>query len=148
MAKLTKKGVDALKEPGRYGDGDGLHLLISKTGSKSWMVRTVVQGKRTDIGLGGVKTVSLAEARVTAAETRRLARQGLDPRAARKRATETPTFEEAARTVHETIKPNWREGGVHVRHWIASLEHDVFPKIGSKSISDITSADVLSVLTP
>ncbi|MEM6550484.1 MAG: site-specific integrase, partial [Pseudomonadota bacterium] len=47
-----------------------------------------------------------------------------------------------------TIKPNWREGGVHVRHWIASLEHDVFPKIGSKSISDITSADVLSVLTP
>lgn len=77
-----------------------------------------------------------------------MARQGLDPLAERKRSKGIPTFEEAARKVHATIKPNWREGGVHVKHWISSLEHDVFPRIGSKPISDVTSADVLAVLTP
>ena len=39
MGKLTFKGVEAIKEPGRYADGDGLHLLVSKTGAKSWVLR-------------------------------------------------------------------------------------------------------------
>lgn len=147
MPKLTKKAVDALKEPGRYGDGNGLYLLVGPTGSKSWVLRIVVRGRRRDIGLGGVRDVSLAEARNSAAEARKMVRDGRDPVADRKRAESILTFEEAAKRVHETIKPNWREG-VRVRQWIASLENDVFPKIGARPVSEITSADVLSVLTP
>jgi hypothetical protein len=50
---LTIKRIDALKEPGRYNDGDGLLLVVKASGSKSWILRTMVRGKRTDIGLGG-----------------------------------------------------------------------------------------------
>ena len=67
MGKLTATGIRALKEPGRYGDGDGLFLLVGKAGARSWMVRVQKDGKRRDIGLGGERKVSLAKARVDAA---------------------------------------------------------------------------------
>ena len=50
-------------------EGDGLHsvghvpglsICISSTGSKTWIYRTTVQGKRTEIGLGGYPAVGLA----------------------------------------------------------------------------------------
>ena len=68
MPKLTAKFIQALKDKGRYGDGEGLYLEVSRTGSKSWILRTTVQGRRQDIGLGGISWVSLAEAREKARE--------------------------------------------------------------------------------
>jgi hypothetical protein len=56
---LTALKVKAVKEPGRYGDGNGLYLVVEPTGAKRWMLRTVVQGRRRDIGLGGAQLVSL-----------------------------------------------------------------------------------------
>ena len=34
MANLTKKQVSDLSKPGRYGDGNGLYLVVSPGGSK------------------------------------------------------------------------------------------------------------------
>jgi len=148
MAKLTAKSVQALKGPGRYGDGDGLYLEVSRTGSKSWILRVTVHGRRRDIGLGGLSWVSLAEAREKARELRKVAKEGRDPLAEREARQGVPTFEEAARTVYEIGKPGWRKGGVHVKHWISSLERHAFPVIGSRPIDTIQSGDVLSVLQP
>ncbi|MGF1552357.1 MAG: tyrosine-type recombinase/integrase [Paracoccaceae bacterium] len=148
MPKLTAKTVKALKEPGRYGDGGGLYLYVGKDGTRSWVLRVTVRGRRTDIGLGAVAWVSLAEAREKAAAMRKAAREGRDPVAERKQAAGVPTFEEAARRVHEQLKPGWRAGGVHVTQWLSSLEIDVFPKIGARRINTITSADDLDVLSP
>ena len=50
MPKLTAKSIQALKDKGRYGDGEGLYLEVSRTGSKSWILRTTVQGGRQDTG--------------------------------------------------------------------------------------------------
>ena len=41
------------REPGRYSDGGGLHLFISKRGAKSWVQRITIDGRRRDVGLGG-----------------------------------------------------------------------------------------------
>ncbi|WP_184245669.1 Arm DNA-binding domain-containing protein [Novosphingobium chloroacetimidivorans] len=51
--------------PGRYVDGDGLHLLVRRSGSRSWVFRFMVQGKSRDIGLGpaGPGGIALEEAR-------------------------------------------------------------------------------------
>jgi hypothetical protein len=57
---LTAARVRALKDPGRYADGNGLHLVVDSSGAKRWILRTVIQGRRSDIGLGGVSLVSLA----------------------------------------------------------------------------------------
>lgn len=51
--KLSATRVKALRDPGRYSDGDGLHLFINKKGRKSWVQRITVDGWRRDIGLGG-----------------------------------------------------------------------------------------------
>ena len=72
MGKLTDRKTKALKSPGHYVDGDGLALLIGKRGGKSWVLRTVIKGKRRDMGLGGVSWVSLAEAKDALRTPRRL----------------------------------------------------------------------------
>ncbi len=60
MGKLTATAVKAAKEPGRYGDGDGLFLLVGPTGARSWVARVQKDGKRRDFGLGSAKKVPLA----------------------------------------------------------------------------------------
>ena len=52
MAQLTVKGIEALTRPGRYGDGGTLFLVVHPGGSKSWVQRLTVHGRRHDIGLG------------------------------------------------------------------------------------------------
>ena len=144
--KLSATRVKALKDPGRHSDGGGLHLFISKTGGKSWVLRITVDGRRRDIGLGGYPAVSLAQARNRASANREAIGDGRDP-AADKRRTAAPTFSDAAHAVHDVNKPRWRNGS-HALAWIQTLERHAFPKIGDKRIDAIGRADVLTVLTP
>jgi hypothetical protein len=83
---LNVVGIKALKKPGRYADGNGLYLKIDESGAKRWELRTVVRGKRCDIGLGGLKVVTLAEAREEARKYRAIARNEGDPVAEKRRA--------------------------------------------------------------
>ena len=57
---LSATRVKVLRDPGRYSGGGGLHLFISKAGTKSWVQPITIDGRRRDIGLGGFPTVSLA----------------------------------------------------------------------------------------
>ena len=59
MGKLNALSVKTISKPGRHGDGDGLYLNVAPSGTKSWVQRIVVNGKRRDIGLGSYSTVSL-----------------------------------------------------------------------------------------
>ena len=144
--KLSATRVKALRDPGRYSDGDGLHLFITKKGRKSWVHRITVDGRRRDIGLGGYPKVSLGQARKRASDNREAVGNGKDP-VAEKRRPLMPTFSEAAHSVHEANKPRWRNGS-HTRAWIQTLERHAFPRIGNKHIDTIGRTDVLSVLTP
>ena len=148
MGALTAKGVLSLKVPGHYVDGEGLALVIGKRGGKSWVLRTVVKGKRRDIGLGGVSWVSLAEAREKARAARKIARDGGDPIEARKTVAPCPTFEEAAHLVHSEQIVGQGKNDKHRAQWINSLRDYAFPLIGTVPIRDISQAEVLKVLSP
>jgi Arm DNA-binding domain len=103
MSKLTAITIRNLKESGSYGDGKGLMLVIGKSGSRSWILRASVNGKRKDIGLGSANAVSLQEARQHADDIRAMIRSGLDPVAERQMAkarAAIPTFAEAAQQAH------------------------------------------------
>jgi hypothetical protein len=80
---LTGHFIREVKAAGFYTDGNCLYLRVDRTGSKRWILRTVVYGKRRDIGLGGFSSVSLIEARVKARVLRNIARQHGDPFEAR-----------------------------------------------------------------
>lgn len=134
--------------PGRYADGNGLYLVVSPTGAKRWLLRTVVNGRRRDIGLGGLSLVSLAEAREKALAYRKLARSGGDPLAERRAATRVvPTFAEAARRVHDEHKHGWKNAK-HAGQWINTLEQYAVPVIGDRRVDKIDTPDVLRVLSP
>jgi molybdate transport repressor ModE-like protein len=99
---LTAAAVRALQKPGRYADGNGLYLKVTESGAKRWELRTVVRGKRCDIGLGGLQLVSLAEAREQAEKYRKIARNAGDPIAEKRQAKEAElSFKEAAEAVHK-----------------------------------------------
>ena len=145
---LTAMGISKLSAPGRYADGNGLYLVVDKSGAKRWVLRTVVRGRRRDMGLGGVRTVSLAQARLTAQRSRAIARSGGDPLEERRRESKAiPTFEKAAITVHTGLVPSWRNAK-HAAQWINTLKQHAFPLIGPRPVSQITSADVLRILAP
>ena len=130
--------------PGRHSDGNGLILAVTSTGSRSWVHRITIDGKRRDIGLGGYPTVTLAQAREAAVANRAIARRGGNPLAHRDRAGE-PTFEAAAARVHREHAPGWRNPK-HAGQWISTLRTYVFPRIGTRPVSSITTTDVMAVL--
>ena len=133
--------------PGRYCDGNGLYLFVQPSGARSWVQRLVIRGRRRDFGLGSVALVSLAEARKKARANRKLAREGGDPLAERRRARGMPTFAEAAERVVEQKRSGWRNPRqAHV--WMASLGRYAFPLIGRTPVSEVTSGDVLEILAP
>ena len=107
MPGLTVAKVKSLQTPGRYADGSGLYLNIAKRGSKSWVQRITIDGRRRDLGLGGYPDVCLAQARRRAADNRATVADGRNPMAENRR-TSTPTFREAARMVHTINVPTWR----------------------------------------
>lgn len=145
MGKLTATAVKAANAPGRYGDGDGLALLVSKSGSKSWIVRVQKDGKRRDIGLGSEKKVSLALARERARIVRTQIEVGIDPVAERRKAAGIPTFREAAALVHAEHKGGWKNGK-HGKQWLATLEAYAFPAFGDVAVSAIDAAAVRDAL--
>ncbi len=143
---LSATRVRALKEPGRHSDGGGLHLYISKTGSKSWVLRITVDGRRRDIGLGAFPSVSLAQAREKTTGIRTVVADGRDPLAER-HVPAMPTFREAAYAVHEANRPRWRNAR-HIRSWMQTLERHAMPTLGNTPLDRIDRGDVLRVLTP
>ncbi len=133
--------------PGRHADGNGLFLYVKPEGTRSWIQRLVIRGRRRELGLGAVALVSLAEARELALANRKLARSGGDPLAEKRRVQGVPTFAEAARRVVEQKRGGWR-GTHHAHNWLRSLERYAFPRVGSRPVSEVSSADVLEILTP
>jgi len=124
---LTAVAVRAQKTPGRYADGNGLYLVVDTSGAKRWLLRTIVQGRRRDLGLSGVSWVSLSEARERAKAYRKIAQEGGDPLAERAKAQASViSFREAAEHVHEGLKPSWKNAK-HAQQWINTLKAYAFP---------------------
>ena len=144
--KLTAATVRTISSPGRYADGNTLFLNVTKGGSKSWVQRVSVDGRRRDIGLGSFPTISLAKARERAMANRLAVASGRDPLSDKKRAT-APTFREAAQATFEANRPRWRDTKT-ARNWMQGMEKRAFPVIGNMRVDRIRREDILRILKP
>ena len=144
---LTPAFVRNVSRAGRYCDGQGLYLDVRATGSRGWVQRLTIRGRRAELGLGGFPLVSLKEAREKAFANRKLARDGGDPLSEKRRAESTPTFAAATRQVWKQLRPGWRSPE-HAELWLGSLKRHALPRIGGMPISEVTSADVIGILAP
>ena len=147
MPKLSRHALSARMvrhaPPGSHVDGNGLMLRVRARGTRSWVQRLMVHGRRVDIGLGSADLVTLAEARRIAADNRAVARSGGDPRRAR-----TITFAEAEPRALAEKAETWREGSPSLRDWRASMAAYVLPKLGPMHVGAVATADVKRVLRP
>ena len=140
------------KGPGRHADGGGLYLFVDPSGARRWVLRTVIHGKRCDIGLGGARPDNLAKVRQRAREMRDIARAGGDPLAMRVlqrqeiRAAAT-TFRDYAGQYIAAKSPEW-QNPKHAAQWSATLMTYAYPVIGSVPIAKVDRAMLLEVLRP
>ena len=152
---LTAKQVEKLAEPGRYGDGGGLYLQVLPTGAKTWVFRFMLNKRAREMGLGGVTTFSLAEARERARAARQLLADGFDPIEARRedalqrRMADASiiTFDKAAEAYIDAHAAGWRNDK-HRQQWENTLATYASPIIGELPVSRVDTAQVLRVLQP
>jgi integrase len=157
--QLTAKFVEAVKSQEtrkKYDDGNGLKLVVQPAGSKNWILRHTVNGRRVEKGLGGYPAVSLAQARIYAEKERRgevwssstaLMPVAPVPDPVLRSPYKPVTFEAAAREFYAMHKGIWK-GRQAALNWIGRMVKYAFPLIGSKLCSDVGSPDMLAVLRP
>ncbi len=78
LHKLTAIQAAKLKVPGRHSDGGGLYLSIDDSGRRRWVFIYTRGAKRTELGLGGGRDLTLANARVEAAAFRNILAEGVN----------------------------------------------------------------------
>lgn len=152
---LTAIAVARATKPGRYGDGLGLWLQVSRSGTKAWLFRYQRNGQARQMGLGPVHTITLAEAREKARDCRRRLLDGIDPiearRSERQRARTAEargiTFRECADKLIAAHEAGWRSE-VHRKQWKATLETYAHPIVGDLAVSAIDTALVVKIVEP
>jgi hypothetical protein len=155
--ELAPLVVGRLKEPGHHAVGGvaGLYLYVTEAGSRSWVLRVMIAGKRRHMGLGGFPDVPLAQAKERARVARDAVFQGLDPIAERHAAlsrlraasVNDKTFTEAAEAYIQAHGDSWKNDK-HRAQWKSTLETYAYPEIGKLMVRDVQQEHVLRILEP
>jgi len=156
MAKgqLTAQEVRKLsKVDGLHRVATGLYLRV-RGGSNLWTFRYMVDGRASEVSLGSAATLTLADAVAKAADLRARIKRGEDsaellsrPQKQAVIKTASDSFEDVSLQLWEAMKPGWKNPK-HADQWINTLRAYAFPKFGSKPVSEVTTEDVLGVLSP
>ncbi len=144
---LSQRFVDTTNKPGKYFDKNGLFLRVKEGGSKKWVFRYSLNGKRPEMGLGNAKVIKLSKAREKALQALIQVNDGLDPISLNRTKSFIPTFEEAALKVYELNRPSW-SNQKHSAQFISSLKSYAFPVIGEMKVNTVETSHILSILTP
>ena len=149
--KIDKNGK--LSRETKFKDINNLYLYlrVNKSGlAHIWVFRRFINGKDRMLELGSYPQLSQEEARIKALEINKLIDEGGDPWAIR--ASERFVERNGqAEDSFEIITKEWlsiRKSNLSKDHQlriIRSLEKDVFPYIGKKSIKLITTKEILDI---
>lgn len=155
IEKLSPFKIKNTVTPGYYGDGGGLWLQVSSSGSKSWIFRFTLNKKQREMGIGAVHTVSLADARAKARELRLMLQDGIDPLEKREEIKRTDalararmmTFDQCAKEYIETHRSSWKNAK-HASQWESTIATYASPIFGSFPVSEVDTSLVMKVLSP
>ena len=169
-SRLTRRFVEQLAKPGRYGDGrggNGLSLRVrpSRDGRgvyRSWEQRVVVKGKPTTVALGSYPAVNLTTAREKAAVNAQHIRAAFPRRSALDRllgavpaaalvmpgGSGAPAFKDVANDYIETQRAAWKPGSETETQTRRLLDRYALPTLGEIPVDAVTPAQVHDVLAP
>lgn len=142
---LTAKKIESAKPTEtlyRIADSNGLCLEVPPSGKKRWRLRYRANGKQKMVSLGTYPNVNLKEAR----KKRDILRVQIQEDIAPSKARKEKKAKEQSKLQHtfEAIALKWAE-----KHYqnkspkarvtdMSRLARDVFPKIGSAQIAEVT----------
>jgi integrase len=155
--KLAAVALKKLGE-GWHADGGNLYLFV-RGASRGWVFRfTAPDGKRRNMGLGGLDKVSLSVARKVAEALRSQTRHPIapvDPLAERQaeraqqrvEVAKLMTFKQAATAFLTAKSPEWKNVK-HAAQWETTLSSYAYPVFGSLPVSAIDTGLVMKCLEP
>lgn len=134
-------------------DLDGLGLVVSPVGGKSWHFRYYWLGKQKRISMGNYPEIGLRDARSLRDQARALLAKGVNPHTDRKQKRHAVQL--AAEYTFKSVFDAWvehrrkelKEGRQSTLSQILRIfDKDVLPSLGKRSIYDIRRPQLLGVL--
>ena len=151
--KLTELGIkkskSSIKEKKLY-DGKGLYLLLHTNGSKYWRVKYRFLSKEKVFSLGVWPNISLTEARKIRNEVKIVLKSGQDPNVVKnnillnKQVDQLNTFKAVADEWLLIKEKEWKQN--NFQDVKRAIENHLYPDLGHRPLSEITSAELLLVL--
>jgi integrase len=138
-------------KPVRLYDGRGLYLEVTPSGGRWWRLKYRFEGREKLLSMGTYPDTGLKAARAKRDQARELLAQGVDPSDARRaeRASKSEqasnSFEAVAREWHTTVHLAQVSAG-HAARTLIRLEQDVFPWLGSLTVSEIKAPQLLQTM--
>jgi len=115
--RLASNSLSKVTDVGRHADGGGLYLSISENGGRRWTFLYRWKGKKTEIGFGSARDVTLARARELAVAARAKLAEGVNPKdSTRTAAAAGMTFKQCADKYITAHKGGWRNEK-HIAQW-------------------------------
>ncbi|HMQ91510.1 MAG TPA: integrase arm-type DNA-binding domain-containing protein [Amaricoccus sp.] len=152
---LTQEDIDRPNTTGRRekrGAGNGLFLLVTPTGRRSWGLTYRFEGKVRTLPIGRYPGISQAEAAYRCEQARAQLDRGEDPGMVSKRAlretakaAKARRFDSVAREWFDRTVASRREPQYAARVW-SRVEADLLPTLGPKDVAEVEPGDVLAAL--
>jgi integrase len=150
---LTDTAIRQLKSKEKnykVSDGEGLNLLVRKSGTKSWQWKYRFIGKEKSLSIGSYPVVGLKEARRLKTEAQHLLSQNIDP------STKKQQTKQEIKKLHDgkfsTVSNDWiknqlpRWSTKYATKTQQTLSNWVSPKLNDIPVANISSRDLLDVL--
>ncbi len=162
LSDTTIRATKPTNKDIRLFDSNGLYLLIKPNDSRWWRLDYCINKKRKTLSVGTYPLTSLSDARNKAFEFRKLVSEGIDPSDTRKQTKQqqlqiqlnderiskglspVDSFKYVADEWFEKRMQRMTEG--YKFRVYSQLNRDVFPHIGNKCISDVTSQELLKII--
>jgi integrase len=148
----TKADADNAKPQAklyRMNAGEGLQLEVRPNGRKYWIYRyrKPSDKKGTVYTIGEYQRLTIRQAKIAMLEVKELVRQGIDPNEQKQQEKSKnggETFKTVALEWHNNQLGRW--SAVNAEQVLRSLEMDVFPHIGGRTIAGLETPDLLQVI--
>lgn len=155
LNKLKPIALSRTMASGYHSDGGGLYLQVTEAGSKSWIFRFALAGKRREMGLGPFPDISLAAARQQASAARTLVKTGKDPIAVRDAVRAKERIDAARGVMWGDAVDQFLDAHLgsfrnpkHRQQWRNTLDTYAKPVLGDLAVGTIGTPEVTKVLDP
>lgn len=143
-------------------DGGGLRLVLKASGSRAWIYRYRFNGVDREAGLGLYPVIGVEQARRMRDRMEAQKVEGLDPQQVRQAERQQQadlrqmvsdeakrkalTLAVACRQYHQSNIEPTAKNRKHAAQWLNTLENHVFPKLGTKPVTELAKGEILEVV--